>query len=88
MSVEDKIVDIREHYEAELVRAGVRTDNIDYDILEDVRAEFVSKIKYLISEEHTLANSNKRKEEILGVKLEVNPNLKDGQFVLSSEPER
>ena len=87
MSVEDKIVDIREHYEAELVRAGVRIDNIDYDILEDVRAEFVSKIKYLISEEHTLANSNKRKEEILGVKLEVNPNLKDGQFVLSSESE-
>lgn len=87
MSVEDKIVDIREHYEAELVRAGVRTDNIDYDILVDVRAEFVSKIKYLISEEHTLANSNKRKEEILGVKLEVNPNLKDRQFVLSGEPE-
>ena len=57
------------------------------EIGDEIGTVRVLKISGSSSEEHTLANSSKSKEEILGVKLEVNPNLEDGQFVLSSESE-
>jgi len=48
MSEPTSVESIREEFEIELVRAGVNANNVNYDILAEVREDFSAKINRLI----------------------------------------
>lgn len=50
MSEPTSVESIREEFEIELVRAGVNANNVNYDILAEVREDFSAKINRLIDE--------------------------------------